>query len=79
MMGKFKKWLYQRYLPEYCREKLMSENEQLAADIEELRRNNEQLRAYIRGLHAAMRAARRIVVVTGGEKHGDVHSVEKRQ
>ena len=61
-MRKFKKWLYERFLPAYCKEGLMDENRHLASTVAEQRQEIDRLNAYISGLENAMRAQRRITI-----------------
>lgn len=59
-MGKFKKWLLERFLPAYCRDSLMEENKRLSSRMLELESESKELRAYINGIQAALRAQRRV-------------------
>ncbi len=61
-MSKFKKWLYNRFLPAYCRDNLMETNARLLAANAEQKREIERLNAYISGLETAMRNQRRVVI-----------------
>lgn len=54
-MTKFKKWLYDRFLPAWCRDDLLRQNELLAAQYKAQQREIERLRAYIEGVQAASR------------------------
>ena len=62
MIRKLKKWLYQRFLPAWCRDNLMEANARLLKANAEQRRVIERLNAYISGLEMAVRNQRRIVV-----------------
>lgn len=63
-----KKWLTERFLPMWAKETVLTENRHLAAQNCALRQENEQLRSYIDGMRCAMKASKRITVVTGGER-----------
>lgn len=57
-MNKFKKWLYERYLPAYCREKLMEENESLKKQLQEATAENRELKAYINGMQTRLKSVK---------------------
>jgi prefoldin subunit 5 len=57
---KFKRWLFDRFLPAYCRDGLCEENDRLERRIAELAAENKELRAYINGIHTTLRTVRRI-------------------
>lgn len=61
-MSKFKKWLYNRFLPAYCRDNLMETNARLLSANAAQKREIERLNAYISGLETAMRNQRRVVI-----------------
>lgn len=61
-MSKFKRWLYDRFLPAWCREDLLEANAKLSAKVQEQRREIERLRAYIDVLQDATRRPPRIVI-----------------
>lgn len=60
IVGKLKKWLFDRFLPAYCRDGLLEDNERLSGRILELESENKELRAYIGGMQTALRAQRRV-------------------
>ena len=62
-MKRIKKWLFNRFLPAYCKDRLMRENEALADKVREMRQENRELRAYIDGLERGVRAAKKIQIV----------------
>lgn len=66
MIRKFKNWLYNRFLPAYCRDDLMEENARLLAANAEQKREIERLNAYIAGMQTALRRQTRITI-NGGE------------
>lgn len=68
MIRKFKKWLIERILPIWARAELLAEIKRLNGENEALRRKLELQGEYINGLESGMRAQRRIVIYTGGEK-----------
>lgn len=63
-MSKFKRWLYGRFLPAWCRESLLEENTRLAEKVRAQAREIERLNAYIDGLEHAMRRQPRIIINT---------------
>lgn len=68
MMSKFKRWLYNKFLPAYCKDELMETNERLSAVVTEQRHEIERLKAYIGGVERAMRYQKRITIHTGEVK-----------
>lgn len=66
-MTKFKRWLYNQYLPQWCKENLMEENLKLQTQLAAANAENIKLQAYISGLKDAMRLGRKVNVYTGGE------------
>ena len=77
-LHKLKWWFIQRFLPEWCRESLIGENIRLHDALREQNAEIAQLRAYIRGMHAAMRS-RKIVIQTGGNAGVDFGSPRGQQ
>lgn len=61
-MSKFKHWLYNKFLPSWCKEDLLSANRHLDRTIGEQRAEIARLNAYIDGLENAIRHQRRIVI-----------------
>ena len=61
-MSKLKKWLYERFLPAWCRDDLMRANELLSEKGKAQAREIERLQAYIDGVQAAQRCQPRIVI-----------------
>ncbi len=66
-MGKFKRWLCNKFLPTYCRDALLEENARLQALVSNYQVENARLRSYIDGIDAVLRRQRRIVI-----HHGEV-------
>lgn len=64
-LNRLKSWLYERFLPAWCREELLEDNKRLLARVSELKAEGERLRAYIDGLETALRLGRRIKIYTG--------------
>lgn len=62
MMSKFKRWLYNKFLPALCKDDLMEANAQLEAVVEAQREKIDRLNAYIDGMETAMRYQRRVTV-----------------
>ena len=70
-MKRFWNWLYQRFLPDWCREELLAENHRLAADAEQLRQENRELTACIAGMEAVLkRLPTRVTIGSGGKEGG---------
>lgn len=67
-MSKFKRWLYNKFLPAYCKDALMETNEQLSAVVAEQCHEIERLKAYISGVERAVRHQKRIIIQTGEVK-----------
>ena len=61
-MSRFKRWLFNKFLPAYCKDGLLEENARLEAAVEAQRQKIDRLNAYIGGLEAAMRYQRRVTV-----------------
>lgn len=65
IMSRFKGWLYNRFLPAWCKDDLMDANARLADVVAAQARELERLRAYIGGMEAAIRRGSRVTVHTG--------------
>ena len=63
---RFKRWLFERFLPAWCREELLEQNERLRSRIAAQQQEIERLEAYIEGMRAALRRQPKIVIE--GEK-----------
>lgn len=61
-MNRFKKWLYNRFLPAWCKDDLLETNLRLTETVGEQRREIDRLNAYIDGLHKALRHQPRITI-----------------
>lgn len=61
-MTKFKRWLYTRFLPAWCRDDLIETNARLLAANKEQKQEIDRLRSYIAGLETAMRRQPRITI-----------------
>ena len=70
IVQRFKRWLYQRFLPDWCREELLAENHRLAADAEQLRQENRELTACIAGMEAVLKRLPKSVTIGSGGKEG---------
>lgn len=54
-MNKLKVWLCMRFLPAWCKDELLEENTRLRRELTEAQQENKRLRAYIDGVHTALR------------------------
>lgn len=61
-MKKFKKWLWERFLPEYARQSLMEENTKLQIQLTRQANQIMQLNSYIEGLERGLRALQRVTI-----------------
>lgn len=61
-MTQFKRWLYLKFLPEWCREDLMETNVHLTQVILDQKIEIDRLNAYINGLENGIRSQRRITI-----------------
>lgn len=77
-MHKVKRWLVDRFLPEWCRESMLVENTQLLQQLREKEAEITWLRAYIRGMNAAMRS-RKVIIQAGGDAGVDSVRRSKQQ
>ena len=64
-MAKLKQWLYNKFLPAWCKDNLLEENARLKLKLAELKQKNDLLNAYIEGFTNAVRLQRKITVNTG--------------
>ena len=69
-MKRFKRWLYQCFLPDWCREELLEENRRLVAAVERLRQENRELTACIAGMEAVLKRLPKTVVIRAAGKEG---------
>lgn len=56
---KLKKWIIERFLPMWAKETVLKENRRLRLELCRVQEENARLQAYIKGLHAGIRAAKR--------------------
>lgn len=61
-MSRLKRWLYNRFLPAWCKDDLLEANARLEATVEVQRQKIDRQSAYISGLETAMRYQRRVTV-----------------
>ena len=64
-MSKLKAWIINKFLPAWCRESLMRENQALARKNQQQAQEIAQLRAYIDGLEYVVKRRTQIVVNKG--------------
>jgi len=60
-MSKIKKWLYERFLPAWCRDDLIEANRRLQEKVDAQAREIERLNAYIDGVQDTMIRSRVII------------------
>ena len=61
-----KKWLTDKFLPMWAKETVLSDNRELLAENERLKRKIMELEAYVQGMQAGLRAGKRINIYTRG-------------
>lgn len=54
-MSRCKRWLYNKFLPAWCKDDLLEKNRKLEAAIGEQKQKIEALQAYIEGMERALR------------------------
>lgn len=64
-MRQFKKWLYNKFLPAWCKESLIEDNKRLLAANAAQKQEIERLTAYINGMEAAIRTRNKIIINNG--------------
>lgn len=64
-MRKFKHWLYNKFLPAWCKEDLIECNSRLLAANAAQKQEIDRLNAYIDGLEAALRVRNKIIINNG--------------
>lgn len=67
MMSKFKRWLYNKFLPAWCKDELLEENAQLRDRAVKQLQEIDRLSAYIDGMERTMKLQKRILI-QGGER-----------
>lgn len=60
-VSRIKKWLYERFLPAWCRDDLMEANKRLRERVDKQAQEIERLNAYIDGMQDAMIRSRVII------------------
>lgn len=61
-MSGLKRWLYERFLPAWCRDDLMAANKRLQEKVDAQAREIERLNSYIDGMQDAMIRQSRIII-----------------
>lgn len=64
-MRRFKQWLYNKFLPAWCKEDLLSANKRLAATVDAQQREIDRLNAYISGMESGVRTRNKIIINNG--------------
>lgn len=77
MMGKFKRWLFNKFLPAYYTEDLLDDNARLKKTVEAQWQEIARLKAYINGLERGFRAQRKIVINGGGAVERPVSNIQE--
>ena len=67
-MSKIKAWIINKFLPAWCKDTLMRENQALARKNQQQAQEIAQLRAYIDGLEYTVKRRTQIVVNKGEGK-----------
>lgn len=66
-MRRLKNWLYNHFLPMWCKESLLADYRSALKENENLREELAIKNAYITGLEAGIKTVRRIVINNSGE------------
>lgn len=61
-MKRFKRWLYNKFLPAWCKEDLISTNQRLLVANAEQKHEIGRLNAYIDGMETAIRVRSKITI-----------------
>lgn len=61
-MSEIKRWLYERFLPTWCRDDLMAANKRLQKKVDAQAQEIERLNSYIDGMQDAMIRQSRIII-----------------
>lgn len=61
-MSRLKRWLYERFLPAWCRDDLVAANKRLQEKVDAQAREIERLNSYIDGMQDAMIRQSRIII-----------------
>lgn len=61
-MSKLKRWLYNKFLPAWCKDDLLEANKHLTETVEEQRQEIDRLNFYIDGMHEALRRQPKILI-----------------
>lgn len=69
-MKRIRMWLLYRFLPEYCKQKILEENERLKLQVSDLKQEIGEREAYIRGLEYGIRR-QRIAIFGNAKKAGE--------
>ena len=76
-MRRIREWLFERFLPAWCRTELMEENRRHRERIEALERENERLNAFVDGVEFVLRRLSRArVSVYPPERNAPERTVE---
>lgn len=67
-MRKIRDWFLLKFLPAWAKDSVYQENRRLKEEIDRLCAAIRERDAYIDGLEAGIRAQRRIIINTGGQK-----------
>lgn len=67
-MKKLKNWLLLKFLPAWAKDSVYQENRRLKQEIDRLNAVIRERDAYIDGLEIGIRAQRRVIINTGGQK-----------
>lgn len=63
-----KKWLIDRFLPMWAKETVLSENRRLKRELRLAEQEKKEMQAYIQGLENGIRAGKRIIIRSGGDR-----------
>lgn len=67
-MRKLREWFINRFLPAWAKETILEELKKERREKEKLQQENARLEEFIRGMELGVRAQRRIVIYSGGDR-----------
>ena len=78
-LKRFRSWLIDKFLPEWCREELIDQNKKLKLRLSAAEQEITSLNAYINGMHAALRYNKKMTFRIRGDADGVTVCNDKQQ